>query len=154
MAIADSLRQIAIEQRALADRIDALLSSAEAADLGHEHWSVFDPDVDEPPVVPDFNGNRQQVDWVAIMLWGKLAALNARQNRGASRDEYVEFAKRAGYRDGRGWNAWTGFVDLADGRWVDRVGESHLRAFYERQQRRIPADILAWIEAGGFTAGK
>lgn len=155
MTIEDDLRQIASEQRALADRIDALLSGAAAADLGHEHWPVFDPDVDEPPVVPDISGNRQQLDWVAIMLWGQLAALNARENRGASRAEYVEFAKRAGYRDGRGWNAWTGTtVDLHDGRWVDRPGETHLRTFYDRQQRRIPGDVLAWLEAGGFSAGK
>ncbi|GAB6858061.1 hypothetical protein [Microbacterium xylanilyticum] len=152
MGLHDDLAQIAVEQRALADRIDALLASAAASGLGHEHWEVFDASTDIPPVATDVDGTRQQRDWGAIVLWGSLAALNAREHRGASREEYVAIAKRAGYRDGRGWNAWTGWTDLSDGRWLDSAGEDHLRTFYEKQQRRIPADILDWLDRGGFAA--
>lgn len=152
MNIQDQLAEIAREQRALAARIDTLLSIAEGAQLDKASWPIFDPYSDTPAVSPNAAGNRQQRDWTSMMLWGTLATLNARERRGATRDEVVAIAKAAGYSDGRGWNAWSGWIDLHDGRWIDRPGEEHLRAYYERQERRLPQWVEDWLAEGGFTA--
>lgn len=154
MSTQQALRNIVADHRALADRLERLLNEGDwTSDLDNESsWPVFDPARNEPDVRPDINGNRTQLDWVSILLWSKLAALNAREHRGASRDEYIQFSKEAGYRDGRGWNAWSGYVDLADGRWIDNEGGlNNLQTYYRRQRRAIPADVADWFEAGGFT---
>ncbi|WP_156370030.1 hypothetical protein [Frigoribacterium sp. Leaf164] len=153
MSTQEDLRQVVADHRALADRLERLLEKGDwTENLDDESsWPVFDPEKDEPDVRPDINGDRTQRDWVSILLWSKLAALNAREHRGASRDEYIQFSKDAGYRDGRGWNAWSGYVDLADGRWIDNEnGLNSLRTYYRRQRRAIPADIAAWADGGGF----
>ncbi|WDM43331.1 hypothetical protein KV395_08735 [Microbacterium luteolum] len=153
MTIQEDLRQIIADHRALGDRLESLLENSDwIGEIDDESsWPVFDPETDEPYVRPDINGNRAQLDWVSIMLWSKLAALNARERRGASRQEYIQFSKDAGYRDGRGWNAWSGYLDLSDGRWIDNEdGLTNLRTYYRRQRRAIPADIVAWADAGGF----
>jgi hypothetical protein len=154
MDLRKQLAGIAQEQRALAARIDALLSTTEGGRLDKASWPIFDPYSDKPAVTPSAAGTREQRDWTSMVLWGTLAALNARENRGASRDEVVAIAKAAGYSDGRGWNAWTGWVDLHDGRWIDRPGEAHLRTYYERQERRLPIWVEDWLSEGGFTAGR
>ena len=150
VSIITELREIVEEQRLLADRLADLLahfnSSVDADD--ESDWPTFDPDRDEPPMRASIDGNRAQLDWVSILIWSKLAALNVREHRGASRDEYVQWAKDAGYRDGRGWNRWDGYDDLYDGRWINSVGMGHVREYYRRQHRSIPADIVSWANNG------
>ncbi|WP_211160634.1 MULTISPECIES: hypothetical protein [Microbacterium] len=150
MSTIAGLREIVEEQRALADRLALLLAELEGgtADSIQPGSPIFDPDIDEPPMRPSIDGNRAQLDWVSIMIWSRLAALNVREHRGASRDEYVQWAKEAGYRDGRGWNRWDGYDDLSDGRWINGVGIGHLRAYCRRQNRSIPDDIASWANDG------
>ncbi|WP_137845170.1 hypothetical protein [Microbacterium sp. 2FI] len=153
MTAEEDIRQIVADQRELADRLEQVLADNQwmAELVEGAAWPVFDPETDEPAVRPDINGNRAQLNWVTIVLWSKLAVVNVREGRGATREEYIQFSKDAGYRDGRGWNAWDGYEDREDGRWIAGGGVRHLAVYYERERRSIPADILDWAAANGVT---
>ena len=47
----------------------------------------------------------------------------------------------------------SGLLNANLGRWIDNEGGlNNLRTYYRRQRRAIPADIVAWIDAGGFAS--
>lgn len=118
---------------------DALEPSSEPS----QPPAVFDPDTDTPEVAPVVYGSRTQRDWCSVMFWAQLRALNVRQARGATHDESVEIAERAGYQDGRGWNRWTGWdKDDEDNRWITDVGMEHLRNYYQAVNRSLPSDFV------------
>jgi hypothetical protein len=79
------------------------------------------------------------------MLWAQLRAINVRQGRGATPEESVAIAKRAGYRDGRAWNQWGGWrKDEQGNRWIeehDKVGTGSLRHYYSAVGRALPRDL-------------
>jgi hypothetical protein len=128
------LEDIAAQLRELAARVDLLAGTASAS-------AAFDPATDEPTLRPDVNGTRAQKDWTAVMLWGALASIGIREKRGATLEEVVDIAKAAGYADGRAWNRWSGWVDLADGRWITPTGMSHLRTYLGQVGRTLPAQL-------------
>ncbi|MDF2092585.1 hypothetical protein P0Y31_09535 [Knoellia sp. 3-2P3] len=102
----------------------------------------FDPDIDAPAAKPLVDGDRGQRDWCCLMLWAQLRAFNVREGRGATPEESVEFAQRAGYRDGRAWNQWTGWEkDDQGNRWITEDGMGHLRHYYAAVGREIPRDL-------------
>jgi len=115
---------------------------------------MFDPERDTPPVTPLVDGDRAQRDWCGLMLWGQLVALNVREGRGATQEESVAIAKRAGYRDGRAWNNWTGWRKGEDGgRWATAVGLGHLRQYFETVDRAMLEDLgNASVSDGRVTA--
>lgn len=144
--VADLRRQADMLERLLDDGATHALT--EAARL-----EVFDPDVDDPPVRPDVDGTREERDWCALLLWGQLWALNVRARRGATTPESVAMAKRAGYRDGRAWNSWSGWRKDDDGaRWVDlsqdgQGGLGALRHYYSAVNRALPGDLDTRVDA-------
>lgn len=136
MDAAEELTAIAAELRRLAARTEHLTKQ-----LAGDALTVFDPEVDEPPVRPLVDGDRAQRDWCSVVLWGRLFAINVRQHRGATKEEVVAIAKAAGYTDGRGWNRWTGWEERDGGRWALRGGFGHLRHYYEAVSRTLPFDL-------------
>lgn len=146
MTATDTVREAISNLRRQADALESLLLNDPEAvsDISADGKSpVFDPDADEPPVKPDVAGNREQEDWCALMLWGRLRALNVRQARGATPEESREIAKAAGYKDGRGWNAWDlGWEKDSDGsRHFTEDGMRHLRHYYAKVGRSLPDDL-------------
>lgn len=130
--------------RTTLDQLEQLvLSAAPQSVIEESAPPVFDPDTDQPPVTPTVDGNRTERDWVSLMLWAQLRAINVRQGRGATPEESVQIAKTAGYRDGRAWNQWTGWIkDDEGGRWVtEDPGMAHMQHFYAAVGRAIPADL-------------
>ncbi|MCT1606652.1 hypothetical protein M3B43_04780 [Nesterenkonia massiliensis] len=147
MPTISDLRETASTLRARADlleRIAAQLEKEEPLPAGGQS-TVFDPDTDTPPVEPrprHEGGSEYQSNWMCLLLWAQLRALNVRQGRGATRAESAEMAKRAGYDDGRAWNRWTGQYKGEDGgRWIDEIGMEHLRYYYSEVGRSIPEDL-------------
>lgn len=134
----DDVRVLVAEQRELADRLERLLDEMEGL---RDSGLVFDPDHDVPDAVPDVDGSRSQKDWCALLLWSSLLSINARKGRGATLDEVVDIAKRAGYRDGRGWNRWSGWEQRDSGRWILSAGMDHLRHYFKEVGRTMPKDL-------------
>ncbi len=137
----DRIIEILSDIRAETEEIELILNEARAADQAS--LPVFDPGSDTPPVRPLVDGSRLQQDWCGLVLWASLRAINVREGRAATPEESVSIAKAAGYRDGRGWNAWTlGWEKDADGgRWITEDGMIHLRNYYDAVGRRIPDDL-------------
>ena len=134
--------QTALEElEAVSRRLRRILSASSDDDSSAEGLRVFDPDVDEPTETPLVSGSRVQRDWCSVMLWSQLRAINVRQSRGATKEEVVEIAKSSGYSDGRGWNRWTGWEDLDDGRWVTTDGMGHLAHYFGEIGRSLPDDL-------------
>ncbi len=68
----------------------------------------FDPLTDEPPLLVNPVGSKQEQKMTSLTYLGAIARINAAAKRGATTDEVAEFAKKAGYPDGRavsGWNS-------------------------------------------------
>lgn len=141
MDIAQELAAISTQQRHLTARLEAVIEELH----GSVSAPVFDPWQD-PPVQPLVDGDRTQRDWCALLLWGQLLAVNVRENRGATKPEVVQFAKRAGYADGRGWNKWSGWKEDEDGRWVTPAGVGHIRHYYAAVNRSLPSDLAEAAE--------
>ena len=130
--------------RTTLEQLERLVLSADAeVALERPETPVFDPDTDQAPVTPTVDGNRTERDWVCLLLWAHLRSINVRQGRGATPEESVQIAKKAGYRDGRAWNQWTGWHKDGNGdRWVtDDPGIAHLQHYYAAVGRAIPADL-------------
>lgn len=66
----------------------------------------YDPLNDEPPFAPDPNGTEPQKRLAYITYLGAIGRLNADEGRGATSKEIPEFAKKAGYSDGKAVNGW------------------------------------------------
>jgi len=146
MTATDIVRETINALRRQADVLEHLLLTDSAAINAIDADGaapVFDPETDEPPVKPDVAGTREQQDWCALVLWGRLRAIGARQGRGATPDESREIAKAAGYQDGRGWNAWDlGWSKDEDGnRHFTPDGMIHLRHYYAKVGRALPEDL-------------
>lgn len=142
----ETIRETVNAMRRQADELEALLGN------GAEHLDefgkgralpIFDPETDEPPVKPWVDGSRAQRDWCSIVLWGRLRALAVRQGRGATPEESREIAISAGYKDGRGWNAWSaGWEKDSDGnRIFTEAGMGHLKHYYAQVGRALPEDL-------------
>jgi hypothetical protein len=146
--------------RERANALEALLGDSPQATLAHLGTNpdrvVFDPDTDAPAIPGDIDGNRDARDWCAVLLWSKLRALNVRHGRGATPEESRDIAVQSGYRDGRGWNAWThGWAKDADGnRWIEDKkddsgdysedggwGMRHLNHFMDKVGYALPEDL-------------
>lgn len=68
----------------------------------------FDPLTHEPPLPVNPVGSKQEQKMTSLTYLGAIARINAATKRGATTDEVAEFAKKAGYPDGRavsGWNS-------------------------------------------------
>jgi hypothetical protein len=68
----------------------------------------FDPLEDDPPYSVNPVGSRQEQKMTSLAYLGAIARVNAATKRGANTAEVSEFAKKAGYPDGRavsGWNS-------------------------------------------------
>lgn len=164
-----ALRAIAATFRSLADELDVLLDSsldppadsqASSQPAPHEPGRVFDPQRDRPTVTPAPTGAREQVDWCGLMFFGQLAALNVREQRGATVSEQLAIARAAGYQDRRafaGW-PWT-WTDRDGGRWItddDELTENDkargrssgigfLRWYAEALGVRLPDDLASRV---------
>lgn len=67
----------------------------------------YDPLTDEPPLKPVPKGGTEAQGWMSSVAYlGAIGRLNHEEGRGATSEEVTEFAKRAGYRDGREVNGW------------------------------------------------
>ncbi|MFC0681762.1 hypothetical protein ACFFGH_28355 [Lysobacter korlensis] len=141
-ALVQELTKLAEEHRHITARLNDILARVR----GSARPDEFDPEKDTPPVKPLVDGSREQRDWCSILLWGKLAAINIRQQRGATRTEVVQIAVDAGYKDGRGWNSWKGWHDDESGhRWVNTGGSEFLGHYLGRVGRIMPADLQAGL---------
>ena len=93
------------------------LPKAAAVQAGTDGPIEFDPLYDQPPFTPDPRGTKAQWQMAAVTYLGAIGRLNAEQGRGATSKEIPEFAKKAGYIDGRvvnGWNSRPGSPRLVE----------------------------------------
>lgn len=66
----------------------------------------YDPLCHEPPFAPDPNGTEPQKRLAYVTYLGAIGRLNAEEGRGATSKEIPEFARKAGYSDGKAVNGW------------------------------------------------
>lgn len=163
---AEALRAIVASYRSLADQLEELLPGTVRVPRADEltyapnpfmPGSVFDPESDTPPVTPHPHGKApQQVDWCGFLFFGRLRAINVRENRGADPSERTAIARAAGYVDARGFAGWTWtWKDLEGARWItdeedltdeDRAksrwsGMQFLRHYAKALNVRLPDDL-------------
>lgn len=133
--------------KSLEAALSADSSVGETADVvGEGVLSVWDPLSDEPLIVPDPHGTRQQEDWCTITYLGALWAINALEGRGANSAEIREFAVKAGYKDGRAVTAWSkgnGSTrnDEHKGRWITEGGRGYVAELARQQGVLLPATV-------------
>jgi len=107
---------------------------------------TFDPLTDEPPLALDPIGTSQQQNMSWLTYIGAIRAINQREGRGATRDEVVQYAKKAGYPDGRGVSGFSnkgGATYSENGtRWVNKGGVDWLTKLQVKLGVTLPADLL------------
>jgi hypothetical protein len=110
--------------------------------------AVFDPEKDDPPIEPNHlpdlkgGGSQNQVLMADVMLIGGILAINLRQERGASKQEYKRFGERAGRATMKGAHGdWV--VTRADGNWVTYDGRKKLENAARQLGLHLPED-LSW----------
>lgn len=135
------IREVVAELRLLATKLEGTLGFDSKSFYADDELPVFDPDIDMAPVTPKVRGEQVQEDWCGLLLWARLQSINIRQGRGATKAEVVQIAKDSGYKDGRGWNKWTGWSDTGDSRWVEEAGVDHLRTYYRKVGRSLPPEL-------------
>lgn len=108
----------------------------------------YDPLVDEPPIQPKVHGTRAEMDMCSLTYLGAIARINADKRRGADRHEVSEYARKAGYPDGRAVNGWNSNkrgrhqIENVDGlRILNEVGHAMLMELQDRLNVVISGDI-------------
>lgn len=109
---------------------------------------VYDPLTDEPPFPVNPVGSRTEQKMTSLAYLGAVARINAEARRGANTDEISQYAKVAGYRDGRvvnGWNSRPGSgrqIENVDGaRILNASGHAYLRELADELNITIKGDI-------------
>jgi hypothetical protein len=118
---------------ALDNESPAQPSVAVAASVAYGESVEFDPLTQEPPLPVNPVGSKQEQKMTSLTYLGAIARINAATKRGANADKVSEFAKKAGYPDGRavsGWNSRANsprVIDNIDGaRILNRRGHAYL----------------------------
>lgn len=108
--IAKALRAGAEAMLAVLNGADAAGPSKPAAPAStgdnKEGLIEFDPLHDEPPFAADPKGTDAEMKMAYVTYLGAIGRFNAEEESGATKKEIPEFAKRAGYSDGKAVNGW------------------------------------------------
>lgn len=145
--------------RDFADRLEASLDGppSSAATLADEVSYIapgtstpvlWDPEGNWTPVTPDPEGTREQKDMCVAVMFGRLYALNRREERGAIRGDLRDIARAAHYSDGRAWSGWGKFATerREDGAvWLTEVGHDWFLDYASRLPLSLPDDLATWI---------
>lgn len=139
--------------RAAAEAFIATLdaeASSPTASTSTDSITKYDPLHDNPPFTANPHGTESQRALAYITYLGAVGRLNAEEARGATSKEVSEFAKKAGYSDGKavnGWNSRPGSprsIENLDGhRFLSEVG----RQWLEREATKLGLTLVGEIGA-------
>jgi hypothetical protein len=112
----------------------------------------YDPLRDEPPFTPDpkEGATEAQKRLAYVTYLGAIGRLNAEEGRGATSKEIPEFAKKAGYSDGKAVNGWNSrpssprAIENLDGeRFLNEEGRKWILKDAEKLGIRLVGEIAA-----------
>lgn len=118
------------------------------ASLAYGESVDFDPLTEEPPLPVNPVGSKQEQKMTSLTYLGAIARINAATKRGANADEVSEFARKAGYPDGRavsGWNSRSNsprVIDNMEGaRILNESGHAYIHELAAELNITIAGDI-------------
>lgn len=162
-----AIHAIAEASRSLSQRLEDLLADQGSAaptlppspmgDSGpaRSAETVWDPEADAPLLSPKVHGTREERAWCSLTYLGGIYAINKRQARGADKHEIREYARKAGYRDGRAVTAWSkgnGGTQNDDDkqRWVTANSVNWVKDLAGELGVVFPADLAEHWDAPDF----